>query len=253
MMRIVDEIVRDPSTVPDRLPPRRRTVAVLAIVVAVTGCSADDEGATSATTIAAATGSSMTGYLLVVDGQPTRLCDELDGEPPSACSGGEIVVDGLDPAELPPAALQAAGGARWSTTPITLAGDRVGDHLTVPPMVKGPAIRGRALAGPTCPVETSPPNPECAPVAVPEATMAIVDAGGATVATAVTDATGRFALAVAPGTYTVEPGPVETLMGGAPPVLGHRRIGARRRRRRLTTPASAEATAVALAPLRRPD
>ena len=78
-------------------------------------------------------------------------------------------------------------------------------------------IGGIALAGPTCPVER-PGDPACAPRPVAGATILIRDASGADVATIVTDASGRFRVALAPGGYTVVGQPVEGLMGNPAPV-----------------------------------
>ena len=76
-------------------------------------------------------------------------------------------------------------------------------------------IGGVALAGPGCPVESVPPDPGCAPRPVDAATIVIRDVAGAAVARAVTDADGSFFAAVPAGDYTLEPQPVEGLMGTA--------------------------------------
>jgi len=78
-------------------------------------------------------------------------------------------------------------------------------------------IFGSALAGPTCPVE-QPGDPACAARPVPGAVVVIRDAGGAEIATAVTDESGRFFVELAAGDYTVVPQPVEGLLGVPPPV-----------------------------------
>ena len=78
-------------------------------------------------------------------------------------------------------------------------------------------ISGIALAGPTCPVER-PDDPACAPRPVAGATILIRDAAGADIATVVTDAAGRFAVALPPGIYTVAGQPVEGLMGNPLPL-----------------------------------
>jgi len=78
-------------------------------------------------------------------------------------------------------------------------------------------ISGIAFAGPTCPVER-PGDPACAPRPVAGATILIRDATGADVTTLVTDASGQFRFALAPGSYTVVGKPVEGLMGNPAPV-----------------------------------
>ena len=79
------------------------------------------------------------------------------------------------------------------------------------------AISGTANAGPTCPVER-PGDPACAPRPLAGATILIRDATGSDVATILTDAAGRFRVALPPGVYTVIGQPVEGLMGNPGPV-----------------------------------
>ena len=82
-----------------------------------------------------------------------------------------------------------------------------------PPPGTGVAIT--AAAGPTCPVESIPPDPACAPRPVAGATILIRGGEGTIVATLVTDANGTASVALFPGTYTVEPQPAAGLMGTA--------------------------------------
>lgn len=74
-----------------------------------------------------------------------------------------------------------------------------------------------ALAGPICPVETEPPDPACAPRAVPGAVVRVLDVGGVEVMRATLDGGGFAFLALEAGTYTLEPQPVEGLMGTPAP------------------------------------
>ena len=77
-----------------------------------------------------------------------------------------------------------------------------------------------AMAGPTCPVETDPPDPDCAPRPVADASIIVSAAdGGGVVAQGTTDAEGRLTLAVPAGDYVVTPEPVEGLMAAPGPVL----------------------------------
>jgi hypothetical protein len=78
-------------------------------------------------------------------------------------------------------------------------------------------IQGVALAGPVCPVETVPPDPDCAARPVADATVVIRDAGGAEVARSVTAADGSFFVELEAGDYVVEPQPAEGLMGTPSP------------------------------------
>jgi hypothetical protein len=79
-------------------------------------------------------------------------------------------------------------------------------------------VSGKVVAGPTCPVESSPPDPRCAPRPVAGATLLIQDLEGRTVTTAVSDASGAFSLTLPPGDYMLVAQPVAGLMGTAPPL-----------------------------------
>ena len=78
-------------------------------------------------------------------------------------------------------------------------------------------IRGRALAGPVCPVEKIPPDPACAPRPVVGAMIVVRDASGAEIARGTTGADGTYVVEVAAGGYVVEPQPVKGLLGTPPP------------------------------------
>ena len=60
-----------------------------------------------------------------------------------------------------------------------------------------------AHAGPTCPVETVPPDPGCAPRPVSEAMIDVRDANGRSIARQATDLAGSAFLEVPPGAYRV--------------------------------------------------
>ncbi|MEX1171534.1 MAG: carboxypeptidase-like regulatory domain-containing protein, partial [Chloroflexota bacterium] len=60
-----------------------------------------------------------------------------------------------------------------------------------------------AVSGPHCPVETVPPQPDCAPRPVAGATVIIRDARGSEVASVATDAGGVVVVELAPGDYVV--------------------------------------------------
>ena len=63
--------------------------------------------------------------------------------------------------------------------------------------------RVSAVAGPTCPVETVPPDPACAPRPVAGAVVDIKDAAGARIASVTLDAAGLGFAEVPPGGYLV--------------------------------------------------
>src|SRR5574341_1713070 len=66
-------------------------------------------------------------------------------------------------------------------------------------------IKGNVVQGPVCPVETDPPQPECAPRPY-AATIQVWDAGRTTMLTEFTaDEQGRFKVQLEPGDYSVEP------------------------------------------------
>lgn len=69
------------------------------------------------------------------------------------------------------------------------------------------------VAGPTCPVETVPPQPGCEGRSVAGATVIVRDAQGIEVGRAITDSEGRAHVTLPAGIYTLEPQPLEGLMG----------------------------------------
>lgn len=75
-----------------------------------------------------------------------------------------------------------------------------------------------ANAGPVCPVETVPPDPACAPRPVVGAVVKIRDADGSEISSVALDASGAAFVALPPGEYTVEPQPVDGILGTAEPV-----------------------------------
>jgi hypothetical protein len=79
-------------------------------------------------------------------------------------------------------------------------------------------VSGKVVAGPTCPVESSPPDPQCAARPVAGATLLIQDLAGHTVATVVSDGDGVFYLTLPAGDYVLVAEPVDGLMGTAPPL-----------------------------------
>lgn len=74
-----------------------------------------------------------------------------------------------------------------------------------------------AVAGPVCPVETVPPDPACAPRAVPGAVVIVRDVAGAEVKRVVLDASGFAFVELEAGSYSLEAAPVDGLMGTPAP------------------------------------
>jgi hypothetical protein len=65
-------------------------------------------------------------------------------------------------------------------------------------------------------VET-PGDPNCAPRPVAGATLEVRNATADVIATATTDGSGWYRIALPPGNYTLEPGPAEDFMSGPSP------------------------------------
>jgi hypothetical protein len=85
-----------------------------------------------------------------------------------------------------------------------------------PTPVPTTGVWGVALAGPTCPVERPGQSPCHRPVVGAE--IVALDADGRQAGRAITNAQGFYSLPLAPGSYTIEPQPVEGLLGTAGPV-----------------------------------
>ena len=77
-------------------------------------------------------------------------------------------------------------------------------------------VEGRVHAGPTCPTMSDPPAPGCEDQPVGGAHLVILDPSGGRVTEVVTDTSGRFAVELPGGEYTLVPQPVEGLLGTAP-------------------------------------
>ena len=78
-------------------------------------------------------------------------------------------------------------------------------------------VTGRLVAGPTCPVETDPPDPECADLPVSDAEIVATLADGAEIR-ARSGEDGRFRLVVPPGVVIITFQEVEGLMSAPGPV-----------------------------------
>jgi len=87
---------------------------------------------------------------------------------------------------------------------------------TIPPDAERYRVRGYVHAGPVCPVEQFPPDPDCADRPVPGAVLVIATEDGAEVTRVESDREGRFSLHLANGRYVLRPQPVDGLLGTAP-------------------------------------
>ncbi len=72
-------------------------------------------------------------------------------------------------------------------------------------------------AGPACPVQGNPPDPNCSPRPVADATVVIQDPTGGTIAELTTGANGISETTLPPGTYVVAPMPNQSVMGTPEP------------------------------------
>ncbi len=100
---------------------------------------------------------------------------------------------------------------------ITLVGDEGDDVEISAPNGDGTPVTVNVTltAGPICPVEQAPPNPDCAPRSVANAEVVLRDGDGLELARATSDAQGKVSFRVPAGAYYVEAQPVEGLMGTA--------------------------------------
>jgi hypothetical protein len=105
---------------------------------------------------------------------------------------GSVTLQSESGTPIPPEAWPSSGGTEGVTQ---------GLHIT-------------AVAGPTCPVETVPPDPACAPKPVPNVTIDIVDDAGHQQARIVLDSAGKASVALEPGAYTLNAQGVAGLMNG---------------------------------------
>ena len=122
-----------------------------------------------------------------------------------------LVAAGSAASSSVPSASSAAPGPSTIATPATEP-----TPFASTPSAAHPTITGHLLAGPTCPVETVPPNPACKPRPVVGATVIATDVAGHEVARVVSDEAGYFWLALAAGTYRLTPQPTSDPMLRAP-------------------------------------
>jgi hypothetical protein len=74
----------------------------------------------TALTLAPDTRADVTGFLLLVSGQPPIICAELLESMPPQCGGARIELAGLSKGMLP--GLHAAEGVKWTSEAVTLSG-----------------------------------------------------------------------------------------------------------------------------------
>lgn len=99
------------------------------------------------------------------------------------------------------------------------SGDPVPAAVRPPPIEGDGRLRIDLVAGPTCPVETVPPQPGCDPTNVADATVIVRDWQGRVVAEPTSDQEGSIILTLPAGVYVLEPSPVDDYLGQAGPAI----------------------------------
>ena len=116
---------------------------------------------------------------------------------------GEVTIQSEGGGEVPPDA--------WPS-PAAAGGGNDGNGGVNGP---GTGLFVTAVAGPTCPVETNPPDPNCAPRPVTTAVIVVTDNTGNGVAKVQLDESASAFIPLPPGDYLVEAMPVDGMMGTA--------------------------------------
>jgi len=168
------------------------------------------------------------GALLAEPKATPRLCSALAESYPPQCGGKSVAVPDLDVTRLADTVTNtdAPRSERvvWTDAPIALAGYVEGDTLRLvadPVDESAAAILVIALAGPTCPVETIPPDPACKARYVAEAAIDLWageqqgDTG--TLISTRTDSIGVAVFFVPAGEYELVPGSVTGIVGTPDP------------------------------------
>jgi hypothetical protein len=106
---------------------------------------------------------------------------------------------------------------RWAYA-VSPTGDVTLEDESGAPVPTDSGVRVMVVAGPTCPVVTDPPDPNCADRPVAGAVLVVTYLDGTEVGRATSDAEGAAAIALAPGAYRLDPQPVEGLMGTPQPM-----------------------------------
>lgn len=81
----------------------------------------------------------------------------------------------------------------------------------------GGLVRLHVFAAPICPVETSPPDPACAPQPLSGIRLRLTDASGAS-SMLLTDLTGLATIRLPIGDYQIEPLPTDQTIGSPAPI-----------------------------------
>lgn len=173
------------------------------------------------------------GALLAEPKATARLCSALAESYPPQCGGKSVAVPDLDVTRLADTVTNTDAPRNervvWTDAPIALTGYVEGDTLRLvadPLDEAAAAILIIAVAGPTCPVETIPPDPACKARYVADAAIDLWAGeswarerqgdSGALISTR-TDSIGVAVFFVAAGEYQLVPGAVTGIVGTADP------------------------------------
>ncbi len=210
-----------------------RICTVLIAGVTAASCGADDESRSSATTpprvgVAGLEGRELDvavieGLLVAEPSATPNLCAALAESFPPRCSGASILVPDLEIGLIADTKTneQEPVDERvvWTEEPIALTGHVEGDTLRLvsdPVGTREPALLVTAVAGPTCPVETVPPDPKCAARPVAGARIELRENDERLIETT-TDALGAAVLFASEGDYEIVAGSVIGLVGHPEP------------------------------------
>ena len=103
-----------------------------------------------------------------------------------------------------------------TTTTATTTTVAATSTTTVSPGEETYRIDGYVHAGPTCPVERIPPDPDCADQSVAGAVLLVKDPAGLEIKRLVSNQGGRFHTSLPNGVYQLHPQPYDGLLGTAP-------------------------------------
>jgi len=146
------------------------------------------------------------------DVRPSDMADsgnvgEASDRPPSTAP----------PVDTPPTSEHPSGSATTttSTSVVDSTTTSVTDTTTTTALDTF-RVAGRVLAGPTCPVQRFPPDPDCADLPVAGAVLVVATLDGKELARVESTEEGRFQTRLPNGIYLLVPQPFDGLLGTAP-------------------------------------
>jgi hypothetical protein len=153
-------------------------------------------------------------YVVTSDGVASKVSETGDALP---VASGPIASAQPVPSALAQASPTPTRHPTPRPTPVPTARATSTPSVGIPTS-GGPWIVGMATAAPTCPVESNPPLPGCAPRPVGGATIIVRDAGGRQIASTTTGSDGSYRVAVPAGSVRVEAAPAAGVMHAPAPI-----------------------------------